>query len=352
MKHILHILPYDSVHLALSLIRRFNQEFSFDGISHDFILYGKRDDDKDAKYDKLGEDLSISFTFIESVKALYQYLKRINNYSIIIHGDSFHCIKQSVRTNNHVNWICWGYIPQKGKRFLLSNVSFFLRKRTYQRLRNIVCLLSGDKNEIIRLYKLTNIMVLPYNGAKNDENWEKCRMNKHIHKPLNVYIGNSGYVYQSYLDLLPQLAKYKGFIRVHVMFQYPDWPDKKEIVRALGKELFDDDFILDETMMDMDTYREYMSQCDIYICGDKLQTGLGAIQFSLYVGTKVYISGKNLEWKKELGAIVFDVDNIKNMSFAAFSRELLPAEKEHNKNVMISLWDQRDNWIDFLKNKC
>lgn len=352
MKDILHIMPYDSAHLTLQLIRVFVRDYYIPGISHTFILYGIRNGDNDAKYGILEKELSVSFKYIESERALSLFLKNKNNFSILIHGDSFPCIKQSVRTNRNVNWICWGYIPQKGNKFLLSDISFFLRKNTYQRLRNIVCLLSGDKKDLFLLYKLTNLMVLPYSGTNNDVKWEKYRLGKHIHNPLIVYIGNSGNVYQSYLDILPQLAKYKGSIKVHLMFQYPDWPEKKELVRALGLKIFGDDFVLDETIMDMETYRAYMSQCDVYICGDKSQTGLGAIQFSLYVGTKVFITGKNLEWKKELGAIVFDVEDIRNMSFAAFSRELLAEEKDHNKNVMIDLWDQRDNWIDFLKNKC
>lgn len=345
-------MPYGSSHQSLQLIREFKQDFNISGVSHEFVLYGLRDDDKDAKYDKLEKDLSISLNYFDSEKALSLYLKGKKGYSILIHGDSFPCIKQAVGTKNRVSWICWGYIPPKGDKFLLSDISFFLRKRIYHKLKNIVCLLSGDKKELLHLYKLKNLMLLQYCGTKNLEELDKIRVEKHNHQPLNVYIGNSGHNYQSYLELLPLLAKYKGLIKVHVMFQYPDWPDKKELVRNKGYEIFGEDFVLDETLLDLETYHNYMSQCDIYICGDKSQTGLGALHFSLFVGTKVFITGNNLEWEKELGAIVFDIENIKNMSFAAFSRELLHEEKEHNRNVMINLWDQRDNWIDFLKNKC
>lgn len=352
MKKILHILPYSSAHQSLQLIREFNQDFIIPGVSYEYVLYGLRDGDKDAKYENLEKELSISLDYIESEKDLSIYLKKKNDYSILIHGDSFPCIKQSVRASNRVSWICWGYIPPKGDKFLLSDISFFLRKRIYQKLTNVVCLLSGDKKELSRLYKLNNLMLLQYCGTKNLEEFDIFREDKHNHQPLNVYIGNSGNNYQSYLEMLPLLAKYKGLIKVHAMFQYPDWPDKKDLVRNKGCEIFGDDFVLDETLMDIETYHNYMSQCDIYICGDRSQTGLGALHFSLFVGTKVFITGNNLEWEKELGAIIFDVENIMNMSFAAFSRELLPEEKEHNRNVMINLWDQRDNWIDFLKNKC
>lgn len=352
MKDILHILPYNADHLSLQLIREFNQDFDITGVNHEFILYGIRDDDKDEKYNKLEKSLSKSFKYVETENALFQYLKHNNCNSILIHGDSFPCIKQAVKSNKRVNWICWGYIPKKGNKFLLSNISFSLRKRIYQKLNTIVCLLSSDKKELEQLYGGTNSIVLPYSGTKYLGVLDKYCTGKQNHKPLNVYIGNSGHNYQSYLDMLPLLTKYKGLIKVHVMFQYPDWPEKKEVVRKLGYELFGEDFVLDETLMDIETYRFYMSQCDVYICGDKSQTGLGAIHFCLYVGTKVFITGNNLEWEKELGATVFDVDDIRDMSFSAFSRNLFPDEKEHNRNVMVGLWDQRANWIDFLKNKC
>lgn len=352
MKNILHFAPYSSIHLTLQLIREFFYDFNITGVSHEFVLYGSRDEDKDAKYNKLEKDLSISLNYVVSEKDISLFLKDKKNYSILIHGDSFPCIKQSVKANNRVSWICWGYIPPKGNKLLLSNISLFLRRRVYKKLKNVVCLLSGDKKELFRLYRLTNLMVLPYSGTKYIEVIDKYNINKSNHKPLNVYIGNSGNNYQSYLDVLPLLSKYKGYIKVHVMFQYPDWPEKKGFVRELGNEIFGDDFVLDETLMDVETYRDYMSQCDVYICGDKSQTGLGAIHFSLSVGTKVFLTGKNLEWEKELGAIVFDVDDLNNMSFTAFSRNLLPEEKVHNRNTVIDLWDQKANWIDFLKNKC
>lgn len=352
MKDIVHIMPYNSDHIILQLIREFNQDLNISDVVYEFILFGIREVNRDAKYNELEKELSIQFKYIESEKVLSQYLKEKYNSSILIHGDSFICIKQAVKYSNRVSWVCWGFIPQKGSKFLLSNISFILRKRIYQKLKNIVCLISSDKNSLSQLYKLKNLTVLPYCGTKNHEVLDKYASDKHNHNPLNVYLGNSGHNYQSYLDLLTLLAKYRGLMKVHVMFQYPDWPEKKELVRKAGQELFGDDFVLDETMMDLETYRDYMSQCDVYICGDKSQTGLGAIHFSLYVGTKVFITGNNLEWEKELGAIIFDVESIKNMSFAAFSRELLPEEKEHNRNVMINLWNQRDNWIDFLKNKC
>lgn len=352
MKTILHIVPYSSTHLTLQLIKEFVNDFDVMGVRHEFVLYGDRDDDKDAKYDQLEKELSISLNYIESENDLSLYLKDKNNYSILIHGDSFLCIKQSVKVNNRVSWICWGYIPPKGNKLLLSNISFFLRKRVYKKLKNIVCLLSGDKKELLRLYQLTNIMVLPYSATENIEVLDKYDINRSNHKPLNVYIGNSGHNYQSYLEVLPSLAKYKGFIKVHIMFQYPDWPEKKELVKKMGHEIFGDDFVLDEKMMDIETYRNYMNQCDVYICGDKSQTGLGAIHFCLSVGTKVFLTGKNLEWEKELGANVFNVDDLKNMSFTDFSCNLLPEEKAHNRRVMIDLWDQKADWIDFLKNKC
>lgn len=345
-------MSYDSVHLTLQLIRDLKQDFNISGISHDFALFGCRNNDKDAKYEELEKELSIGLYYIETEKALSMFLKNKKHYSILIHGDSYTCIKQAVRANNHVSWVCWGYIPKKGKKFILSGISFLLRKHVYKRLKNIVCLLSSDKKELWNNYNLSNLIVLPYWGNNNYDELNKFIDTKYSHKPLNVYVGNSGHNYQSYLKILPLLVKYKGLIKVHVMFQYPDWPEKKELVKKVGCELFGEDFVLDETMMEIENYRDYMSQCDVYICGDKSQTGLGAIHFSLYIGTKVFITGNNLEWEKMLGAYVFDVDDIRNMSFSSFSRELLPVERDHNKDVMVNLWNQNDNWIDFFKNKC
>lgn len=147
MKNILHIMLYNSIHITLPLIRDFCQIFDIPGVSHGFILYGSRDEEKDAKYDKLEKDFSICLNYIESEMALSIYLKGKDNYSILIHGDSFPCIKRSVRANNRVSWICWGYIPQKGSIFFLSDISFILRKLIYKRLKtSFVCCLVIKKN--------------------------------------------------------------------------------------------------------------------------------------------------------------------------------------------------------------
>lgn len=345
-------MPYSATHLTIPIIREFNNEFAGIGLLQEYVLFGKRDGLKQSKYDAFENEISTHFTYEETEKQLSFFLKKKKQDSIIVHGDSYPCIRQAAESKTRANWICWGYVPPKGYKWIVSNISFFIRKKTYNRLNNIVCLLLGDKNELEKIYDLKNAMVLPYMGIKDTnilDPYIKANSNR---KQRIVYVGNSGHNYQSYLNILPILSKYKGQIKVHVMFQYPNWPDKKELVNNLGRELFGDDFVIDETLMDIHSYRTYMSDCDIYICNDMSQTGLGAIHFCAYVGKKIYIAGKNLEWEKELGVNVFNTDDIKDMSFESFSRELTVQEKEYNKEEMKRLWDQKDNWIEFLLNKC
>ena len=95
-----------------------------------------------------------------------------------------------------------------------------------------------------------------------------------------------------------------------------------------------------------------MNKCDIYICGNEEQTGLGAINVCLQLGKKIFINGKNLKWiKGNYKAVVFDTEEIKNgLSWELFSKGLSMEEKKYN---LSSVRNHRriayEGWKEYLK---
>lgn len=68
----------------------------------------------------------------------------------------------------------------------------------------------------------------------------------------------------------------------------------------------------------------------IYINSAESQTGLGAINFSMWSGSKIFLTGDLLKYYRELGYVVSDVNSISSMSFDNFSSKMETNEAQHN----------------------
>ena len=122
-------------------------------------------------------------------------------------------------------------------------------------------------------------------------------LNQHFdktNKPV-VFLVNSQYWINSYIDMLPRLHKYKGRIKIQCMLNYPFKKAENyyELVK-LGRSIFGDDFGTNEDYYsDRKDYINYMNSCDIYICSVDKQTGLGAISTCLQLGKKIILKMTN-----------------------------------------------------------
>lgn len=360
---IVHIFRTRSRNIVPSISKGFATVYCQDAEQF-FILCGKRKMYKQMYvelYSRLGfKNYFFCQSYWQLVKLLYHFRKS----TLLFHAGSYywHLTAFLIRCKS-VNWVCWGGgTTPSNNRF--SSMVMLLKKYIFNHFHSIVTLMEPERKEIIQYFGVNpqKVHTIPY--ASSGENVSEaslyCKqllLNQHFDKTTKpvVFLGNSQYWINSYIDMLPRLSKYKGKIKIQCMLNYPFKKTENyfELLK-LGRSIFGDDFRTNEDYYsNWKDYIDYMNSCDIYICSVDRQTGLGAISTCLQLGKKIYITGNNLEWvRNEYKSIVFPVDIIdEQLSYDMFVKPLSEEEKEHNFQNKIKCYvNSREKWHLYLKN--
>ncbi len=357
-KTIVHILQGKTYHLSPAISCSYLKNSS--QFEHLFIIYGRNIDRK--KY----IDRYIEYDFNNYIFCgnLYKFMKLVYKFrmnAIIFHAGSYLQMLIAQLLCKNINWVCWGAGAGKPKS-LKGKIFFCIKKCIYNKFNKIVVLMTPDKLSIESVYNVSadKINVIPYMSSRTKDYsdiYSKLR-SEHVYGENGKYLillGNNNFSKRSYIELIKLLSKYKGKILVQCMLHYSLEKDDTyyELIN-IGKEIFGDDFRSNEEFYEFDDYLKYMNKCDIYICGEDKQTGLGAIASCLRLGKKIYLAGYNYDWiTSEYGAKIFHVDEINDkLEFEDFVRDISLEEKdfnyqsiEKNKDKNIFLWNK---WLQNL----
>ena len=320
-----HLVPDISKGIALTYK---NQE-------HFFVLAGDSSIDKN-KYVELYKSIGFSnYCFCTNKKELYSILVKYRENPIVFHAEDYGYFAIAyIAGCKNVNWVCWGSGASIGKS-LKSKLATPIKRIFYQHFGHIVVLMTPDKNTIIRDFgvKEKNISVIPYSSSLSFDAYElsesiRVRNGELKNEKPRILLGNNPGNIPHYIKMLHQLRRFAGKIEIHCMCQYSLVKDEKYYELAkIGKSIYGDDFHIDETFMDKEQYNEYLSDFDVYMCGSKSQTGLGAIGFCLRLGKKVFIDGKNYEWIKDYyNALAYNICLVDTISFDEFIKPLSEEE--------------------------
>ena len=221
--------------------------------------------------------------------------------------------------------------------------------------------MNGDRETIIRNFHVSpsKIHTISYMSAGEGKNELDLLAEQLMQQPqkqkdkIIVLLGNNPTCIGGYIQTLPLLEPYKGKIVVKCMLNYSLVKDESyERLVRLGTSLFGDDFMTSEEYYEnRDDYLRFINDIDIYICPVERQSGLGAIDYCMRLGKKVYISGKNYAWEVSQGAEVFHLDLLrKGMSFEEFSQELPQEAKSQNYQIKIDTkLACEKKWHSYLK---
>lgn len=345
-KRVNHIFPSSSPHLSIPLIKFFKTTYYSLPIAQSFFLYGAIDNMMREKYKELEEN-GISYNCLETLSDVVTLVNGKKGESFIVHSDAYDILLSLSIINVRYSWVCWGAITSTSFTSIKGIINYLRWRFAFKRMASVVTLLKGDQEKINSIYRNARTLVMPYH--KTDQLcYDECFQKHDIHTPLRVLVGNNGHCYNSYLQMLHILERFKDKIELHMMFQYPDFKHQKSNLRNMGKEIFGTSFYVDDHMMKEDEYYKYLSDFDVYICHDLSQTGLGAINSSLYFGKKVFLNGVNLSWLQYLGVKVYATSKISDLSFKEFCKSLTEEEKLNNKNIILKLWNQKEAWSEYL----
>ncbi len=352
---IIHVfkLNLEAYQLNLGIVRSFvvlYKEAKLDVIKPFFLFYGSISNNIKQKYCDLLNSLSyLEYKCVETPKELKEFVDFHKVEPYLLHGVSYGCMFSFVRLCvKNLNWVCWGQGSSINYRNWKSVIFTPFKRWIYHHFRTTIVLLDGDRLTLTRDFALKNIVVLPYyseNCQRLRDVYDQLRALHYDNDKPVIYLGNSANCIDSYFELLNILSRFVGKIEIHCMLQYGSTTSqkKREDLINYGKCLFGDDFYPDVNYMDERSYLQYMNKCDVYICGRKDQSGLGAIYTMLILGKKIYITGKNFDHIISKSFRVFKLSSLDDDFLIPLSDE----DRILNYNLQFS--EKETNWEAWVK---
>lgn len=288
--------------------------------------------------------------------------------AVIFHGAFYpwqeEILKAIQGCNINKAWHVWGgeiYGQQDLKNSFLAPFSKYLNrfhklikseKSQYifpkELLRKIdYCLTSIDEEYLfIKNYLKVgdNFRYLWYSCYNIEDTIGKSLLNEECYGS-NIWLGNSATVENNYFDIFFYLKRYfnieKRKIIVPLSYGIP-WVRRFTI--KLGNILFKKNFYPLVEFLPREEYNRIMLDCSVMIQPHWRQQAHGNILTGLWLGMRVYISEKSIEYKffKRLGVIVYSIEkDLKCDNINVFKR-LPKDEMMINRNILAGIYGKEN----------
>jgi len=207
--------------------------------------------------------------------------------------------------------------------------------------------MSPEKKRLENDFGCTNVICQPYLNDSSKQETCPVGNEKESCNPT-IVLGNSNYSFDVYPEVLEKLP-FEKLGRVICMLNYGNETRIEEINRFVecSSEKYGAKFYPWRKKVDYETYCKTIAPASVYIAPLRTQTGLGISYLMLKWGRKVYVRGANLEWLRECGFIVFDLDTCDLTDAESLLKPLSAKEKKHNGAIWNQMFDLRinaENW--------
>lgn len=343
---VVHVFNADAPHLVLSIAEKFIEIIKKKQI---FVFYGTKNT-KWEKYEKLSRNFPYNeFIYCSSYFDFVRKVKIPRGQLIFLHGVNYYwllCFSLSRYSNFH--FVCWGSGTQIHHN-IKSRLSILLKIFVYNRCKCIITLMDEDRKTIQRNFHVNNVHTISYVGRVSEILINGLYEFSFNSKKLVVFLGNNSHQMLSYFQLLDRLEPLAGKLEVHCMLNYSLKNNLLlDKLKEKGRALWGDDFVLDTKLYPIEEYPSYMNQCDVYICKAEEQTGIGAISTLAYLGKKIYLSGKNLSWARDLGYFVSDISELNDIT-VDFYLPLPEKARKCNREIYKNRFElSKKNWNDYI----
>ncbi|WP_300759258.1 TDP-N-acetylfucosamine:lipid II N-acetylfucosaminyltransferase [uncultured Brachyspira sp.] len=350
---LINVFDVRAFYLNFRIIKSFQEILNSTSVNNIYVIYGQKEPYQN-KYETFFIERNISsYIFIDNIFLLYEFVLKHKKFVYLLHGLPYPPMFVFWFARVKTSWVCWGHGASINKKNIKSILFTPIKTILYRYFTSVSVLMTGDKTSLEKDYGLKNITLTPYPQVGNFQELYKQLLENTVSesKKKIVILGPNAHNICNYYNLIDLLSNYKDKIIIRCMLQYPKLPSSeiKELADK-GHEIFDKDFIIDTTFLKFEDYINYINNCDIYICGKDTQSGLGAIYTSLKLGKKIYLTGKNLDWIKSSGYIVFNIEDIKEDPIESVLHPLTLSEKLYNYNLQININNRNKQiWIDYIK---
>lgn len=379
---IVHIFRADLTFHCVEMIRNI---IDYSNEKHYFVLFAKSAEYRE-KYLQLFREKSVSnYCFCDteagklkllyrginvfrkkkiaySDQLLFEILDKNRNNPVVFHGN---LLSGSVLTllllKNYKNlsWVNWGnYLTSKDrilnfnclKKSVIDRITIGL----YKRFGSVVTLLKDDEIKMKEL-GLRDVRLIPYinnmlDGIREEDVCCEVESDK-----VHVLLGNSCHSIPEYYKILDIFALHDNANRViecMLNYGYEDKQAEVDKFISYGQEALKNHFKAWTNLVDIETYKNHFKEINIFVCGKKTQTGLGAIYLSLLLGKKIYLTGYNYNWIRNLGFIIYDLKEIDTPEH--LNTPLCQEDKLKNFQLCFQLFStpkiaaRWDNWYQHL----
>ena len=230
-------------------------------------------------------------------------------------------------------YICWG--SDFGFNKKLNRCDNFLKKfvaHIYEKVwpwyGNIIALTSEDKKILFDAYSSDNISVIPYIGSKM---FYTSIVKEHT--PIRIMVSHSGWEHNKHIESFNLLKRFKDEdILIVCPLCYGD-PQYIENVIQQGIEIFGNKFFYFTELKTSEEYSDLLLKNHIFISGAKIQTGLGALYMNMRGNAKIYVRENLYNSCNNDGYIIYNYNEIKNLSFEEFIKPNSDNIFRHNIDI-------------------
>lgn len=312
------------------------------------MLFGDKETELN-KYRSVFEEFSFNnFKFIEGNPAMIKMVFGINTVhdKLIIHSD-FKFLKRyflfllllGFRGKKFLSQIVkieWGVVPTQPIKTLKRKTLFLYKKYFYSNISYIVTLSPEDKQITLSKYPNANVIHANYLSSSAPRILNNEPKNYDAQKTLKILVSHSGHIHNNHLKSFELLSKYaEENIEIMCPLCYGPEENIEQIIKK-GKEIFETKFQYFTELKSRQEYIKLVAEQDIYVTSATLQTGLSAAFTSISNGVKVYLGSNVQNFLRDMGYIVFAVDEISNANFQNFSKPISTSDFSSNQQIFIN----------------
>ncbi|WP_374540477.1 TDP-N-acetylfucosamine:lipid II N-acetylfucosaminyltransferase [Flavobacterium sp.] len=199
---------------------------------------------------------------------------------------------------------------------------------------------------IKKIYNLNQLDFLDFNYDQNVDlasfiNIENKKREDNI---TNIQIGNSATESNNHVDAFDVLNQFKNEnIELVLPMSYGNHK-YNHFVKKYGNFNFKNKIKFLEDFVPRAEYIQQLMEVDVCVMYHNRQQAFGNCVPLLILGKKLYLKKENplYSFFKSIGVVVFNANEIKDLDFDSFKKELTPEEKNTNKIILTNLFSEEE----------
>lgn len=317
-------------------------KMNFSDMDHIFLIYGKDAHTGTISYPEYGDKfkfidigLTPSSRFLNpNVIFSHKFREDLKSADVIIahalHRPTLNLLLFYPKLLKKTFWIVWGEELNIRYTKITTNsfVKEYLRKICYsiydyinKKIMSKIKYVALQKTEYQQLKKYYNPDAIRIILKSYYPYHYKQIINRDINdNTTNILLGHSGWRGYGHLEALDILSKYKEEkIQIYIPLSYGETDYINEVVQK-ATLLFGNKIKILSKFMNPDDYNQLLSEMDIAIFNEPVQTGMGNIHALLGFGKKIYLndSGQNKVIYDDYGFITEVISSIESRNFSEF----------------------------------